>query len=210
MALCTISKVITVERSERRHIGIQGNREWVTIIECVSSKGIPTPPVVILKAKEHQAAWYQEARFPQEWLIATIQNGWTTGEIGLRWLEDVFEPYSRRYSTGAKWLLSLDGPSSHLTREFDIFSEKNAIIYLCMPPHTSHPLQPLGDGVFGPLKRAYGKLIKRAIVARNNHIDKKDFLHLYPPARERIFNQENICSGLAGARLKPLNQDRVL
>jgi hypothetical protein len=41
MGLCTTSKVITaVERSERPRTVIQGNREWVTIIECVSSKGI--------------------------------------------------------------------------------------------------------------------------------------------------------------------------
>lgn len=57
MGLCTISKVVTaVERSERPRTVIQGNQEWVTIVECVSSKGISTPPVVILKGKEHQAA----------------------------------------------------------------------------------------------------------------------------------------------------------
>jgi hypothetical protein len=57
MGLCTTSKVITaVERSERPHIVIQGNYEWVIIIECISSKGTSIPPVVILKGKEHQAA----------------------------------------------------------------------------------------------------------------------------------------------------------
>jgi hypothetical protein len=56
----------------------------------------------------------------------------------------------------------------------------------------------------------YGKLVEGMMVAGNNHIDKEDFLHLCPPAREMIFNQENIYSGFAGAGLKPLNQDRVL
>jgi hypothetical protein len=57
MGLCTTLKVITaVERSERPRRVIQGNREWVTIIECVSSKGIPIPLAVILKGKEHPAA----------------------------------------------------------------------------------------------------------------------------------------------------------
>ena len=44
----------------------------------------------------------------------------------------------------------------------------------------------------------------------NNYIDKEDFLHLYPPAREMVFNLENIRNGFAGARLKPLDEDRVL
>jgi hypothetical protein len=79
-----------------------------------------------------------------------------------------------------------------------------------MPPYTSHLLQPLDVGVFSPLKRAYGKLVEGMMVAANNHINKEDFLHLYPPACEKVFNQKNIYSGFAGAGLKPFNQDWVL
>ena len=67
MGLCTISKVITVvEHSERPRTVIQGNREWVIIIKYISSKGTSIPPVVILKGKEHQAAWYQEPKLLQD------------------------------------------------------------------------------------------------------------------------------------------------
>ncbi|XP_077660889.1 uncharacterized protein AFUA_5G04110 [Aspergillus fumigatus Af293] len=48
------------------------------------------------------------------------------------------------------------------------------------------------------------------MVAGNNHINKEDFLHLYPSAREAVFIQRNICNGFAGAGLKPLDKDRVL
>ena len=95
MGVCIISKVITaVERSKRPYTVIQGNQEWVTIIECVSSKGISIPLVVILKAKEHQAAWYQEPGLPKDWVLTTSENGWTTDKIGLQWLKEVFEPWS--------------------------------------------------------------------------------------------------------------------
>jgi DDE superfamily endonuclease/Tc5 transposase-like DNA-binding protein/Psq-like protein len=211
MGLCSTSKVITAaERSERPRTVIQGNREWVTILESISSKGIHIPPLIILKASTHQAAWYQEPTLPKDWWIATSENGWTTDTIGLHWLKEVFEPQSRRYSTGAKRLLILDGHSSHLTADFDIFCKENAIICLCMPPHTSHLLQPLDVGVFGPLKRAYGKLLEGIMTAGNNHIDKEDFLSLYPPAREKVFNARNIYSGFAGTGLKPIDADRVL
>ena len=79
-----------------------------------------------------------------------------------------------------------------------------------MPAHASHLLQPLDVGVFGPLKRAYGKLLEGRMIAGNNHIDKEDFLSLYPDARAQVFTSTNICSGFAGAGLKPLNQERVL
>jgi hypothetical protein len=57
-----------------------------------------------------------------------------------------------------------------------------------MPPHTSHLLQPLDVGVFRPLKHSYGKLVEGMMVAGNNHINKEDFLHLYPPAQDKVFN----------------------
>ena len=47
-------------------------------------------------------------------------------------------------------------------------------------------------------------------MAGNNHIDKEDFLHLYPSARGQVFTGKNICNGFAGAGLKPLDKGRVL
>jgi len=107
-------------------------------------------------------------------------------------------------------LLILDGHSSHLTAEFDTFCKENAIVCLCMPAHASHLLQPLDVGVFGPLKRAYGKLLEKRMIAGNNHIDKEDFLSLYPPACAKVFTPDNICKGFAGAGLKPLDKEWVL
>jgi hypothetical protein len=150
IGLCSTSKVITaVDRSERPRRVIQGNREWVTIIKRVSSKGIHIPLIIILKASYQQAVWFQEPKLAKGWWITTSQNGWTTDEIGLRRLKDVFEPFSKRYMTGAKRSLILDVHSSHLTADFDELCKQNAIICLCMPAHASQLLQPLDVGVFG-------------------------------------------------------------
>ena len=122
----------------------------------------------------------------------------------------MFKLYSKQHSTGAKRLLILNGYSSYLTADFDTFCKENTIIYLYIPPYSSHLLQPLDIGVFGPLKRAYGKLIEGIMIAGNNYINKEDFLSLYPTAREKVFTRENIYSGFAGVGLKLLNKERVL
>ena len=119
----------------------------------------------------------------------------------------MFGPYSKPYSTGAKQMLILDGHSSHQTPEFEAFCKENAIICLCMPLHTSYLLQPLDIGIFGPLKRAYGEMVEEMMAAGNNHINKEDFLCLYPPICEKVFTQENIYGGFLGAGLKPLDRD---
>jgi hypothetical protein len=49
-------------------------------------------------------------------------------------------------------MLILDGYRSHLTPEFDRTCTKNDIIPVCMPPHSSHLLQPLDVGCFVVLK----------------------------------------------------------
>ena len=48
------------------------------------------------------------------------------------------------------------------------------------------------------------------MAAGNNHIDKEDFLHIYPSARKAVFTEKNIYNGLAGSGIKPLNKDQVL
>ena len=121
----------------------------------MSSKGIHIPPAVILKGKEHQAAWYEEDNLPLDWRLANSPNGWTTDAIGLKWLKHIFDPFSKLHLTGAKRLLILDGQSSHQTAEFDDFCKNNAIICLCMPPHTSHLLQPLDVGVWAAQTRIW-------------------------------------------------------
>ena len=133
MGLCSTSKVITaVEHSKRPQRVIQRNCEQVTIIKYASSKGIAILPVFILKGKEHQATQYQKPNFPQDQKITNSANGWTIDKIGLKQLEQVFDPFSRPYSTGAKQLLILDGHLSYQTAEFDYFCKENAIICLYM------------------------------------------------------------------------------
>jgi hypothetical protein len=47
--------------------------------------------------------------------------------------------------------------------------------------------------------------VEGMIVARNNYINKEDFLYLYPPAHKAVFNQRNICNSFKGVGLKLLN-----
>lgn len=55
----------------------------------------------------------------------------------------------------------------------------------------------------------YGKLLEGRIAASNNHINKEDFLSLYPDAR-KVFTSSKIRSSFAGTGLKPFNPEHVL
>ena len=83
-------------------------------------------------------------------------NGWTDDFIGAEWFEKSFIPQvTARNKSGKPILLILDGHSSHETSHILHLAETHNIIILCLPPHTTHKLQPLDVGVFGPLQRAW-------------------------------------------------------
>ena len=52
-------------------------------------------------------------------MLAVSDNGWTTNELGLEWIQSVFEPNTTPSTKGKYRLLILDGHGSHATPEFD-------------------------------------------------------------------------------------------
>ena len=99
--------------------------------------------------------------------------------LGLTWLIKVFEKYTKDRTVGNYRLLILDGHGSYETPEFDLFYKEHLIITLCMPPYSSHLLQPLDVSCFSLLKKAYGKQVESQIRAGISYIDKLDFLTNY-------------------------------
>jgi hypothetical protein len=208
MGVAATSKVVTSSDTVGRAVVVQpGNREWVTSIECINASGWCLPPFVILSGKLHQAGWYQD--LPRDWIIALSDNGWTTDELGVEWIKH-FDRCTASRTSGAYRLLILDGHSSHATPEFDQYCADNKIVTLCMPPHTSHLLQPLDVGCFSTLKRAYG--LEVAELAREGvyHIDKIDFLTIYTKIRPTVLTQQNILGGFRATGLIPYCPDYVL
>jgi hypothetical protein len=122
----------------------------------------------------------------------------------------VFEKHTAHRTRGTYRLLILDGHGSHCTPEFDLFCKEHLIITLCMPPHSSHLLQPVDVGFFAVLKRSYGRQIKGYMWNRVNHIDKQDFLEAFFAARTESLTPANIYSSFAATGLVPYDPERVL
>ena len=191
MGVAATSKVVTSADTIGRATVVQpGNREWVTAIECINASG-----------------WYKD--LPPDWTVALSDNGWTTGELGLEWVKH-FDRHTQSRTQGAYRLLILDGYSSHATPEFDQFCKDSKIITLCMPPHTSHLLQPLDVGCYSPLKVLYGHEVSELARQGVFHIDKLDFLWIYQRVRPTALSKGNIKAGFEATGLIPSCPDRVL
>jgi hypothetical protein len=208
MGVISTAKVVTAA-NQARTVSIQPrNREWVMVIESVNAARWVLPLMVIFKGKMRQHSWYETV--PTDWTIRVSDNGWTTDALGLTWLKDTFNKHTQNRTVRKYRLLILDGHGSHVTAEFNQYCSQNSIIVLCMPPHSSHLLQPLDVSCFSVLKRSYGKAVEGYMRMGINHINKDDFTVLYQQARTTSFTPTTVLSGFRATRLVPFDLDQVL
>jgi hypothetical protein len=197
------------ERRGRPKSVQQGDREWTTVIQGVNATGWAIPPFIIFQGKHHLSAWYKEEDLPHDWVIAVSENGWTTNELGLEWLKH-FDKHTKWRTVGSHRLLIIDGHESHNSLEFQQYCKENKIITLCMPPHSSHLLQPLDVGCFAPLKVKYGCQDQNLMRSHICHITKLEFLPCSKAAFDAAITSNNILGGFRGAGLAPFDPEAFI
>ncbi|PHH49227.1 Vegetative incompatibility protein HET-E-1 [Ceratocystis fimbriata CBS 114723] len=186
-----------------------GNRIWVTAIQAINAEGWAIVPFIVVAGRYHLASWYQESTIPWYLAISTTHNGWTDNETGLECLKH-FDQHTKPRSSGRYRLLTIDGHESHHSVDFEKHWKDNNIIALCLPSHSSHILQALEIGRFGPLKKEYGQEIEHLIRCSITHGSKTDFFAAFYAVYQATMTERNIKGGFGGAGLVPLDPESVI
>jgi len=140
-------------------------------------------------------------------VIQVSPNGWTDREIGLEWLKH-FDLHTREHIVSHWRLLVLDGHCSHTSQEFIRYCEDHKIIPLCLPPHSTHILQPLDLCIFSALAKAYKTIVRNESLFGATTITNEQFLDIFQRARSSI--SKNIPAAWRAAGLMPFNPAHVL
>ena len=209
LSVCTNQRVIGSSETTHTYIQTPENREWVSTIECISASGLKINPVVIFKGKTLQSTWFTPGRTP-EYHYTCSEKGWTSNNIGIRWLKHAFLP-STYPSPDIPRLLLLDGHGSHVSIEFmRVCWESNVFLYYLIP-HSSHILQPLDLSCFGVLKSRYrSQLLALSSLSDSAPIKKSTFLELYHKARKEGLTEHNIRAGWKACGIVPWSPQKVL
>jgi len=170
-----------------------GRQEWVTALECVCVDGGKIPPLIILKGKSLSSSWIpKEALEMKDYYFGCSDRGWTNNDLGLKWLKNCFEPTTHEKVGGRMRMLICDGHESHISADFSAFCMDHDIILFLLIPHSSHLLQPLNVGVFGPLKKVVSSHLSWLLHCGIIRLEKIEWVENYIEVREVAITAENI------------------
>ncbi|KAF4625154.1 hypothetical protein G7Y89_g13015 [Cudoniella acicularis] len=104
-----------------RQAAQDGNREFITLLACVSAIGRKIPAALIYKGESHDLrdTWVEDLEDSDDFFFEAPSNGWSNDTFGLQWLINVFDPATRATAgLRGKRLLIVDGHSSHINMAF--------------------------------------------------------------------------------------------
>jgi hypothetical protein len=191
------------------------NREWISVLACVCADGSHLPPSLIYPSASGliQSSWVEEIEPGKHSVhVTSSPSGWTNNDIGLAWLKQVFDRYTKEKARRSYRLLILDRHGSHITMDFIEYCDQNKILLMICPLHSTHMLQPLDVVMFKPLSTAYSNELS-AFLERSqclSPITKSDFFPLFWKAWVSSFKKTTILMSFEATGISPFNPDAIL
>lgn len=180
--------------------------ETISVLSCCNAEGGYLPPYCIFKGKNKKDEW-ADGMPPGSRIKMSEKSAYVNSDIFLDWLKTHFFV---KKPTG-KVLLILDGHSSHTTNlETLQFAEDHEIILFCLPPHTTHFLQPLDRCFFKSLKGYYYDACRTFVKNRaDRKLSRLHFGKLLGDAWGKAATVQNALSGFRSTGIMPFNPSAI-
>ena len=195
--------------------GQDGSREWIAVVATICGDGTTLPPLLIYDSTSGsiQDTWVQDfdSHEHDAWFTSS-PSGWTSDEIGYKWLEEFFDRKTRDKARRQWRLLFVDGHGSHVTLKFLAWAQAHKILVAVYPPHSTHVLQPLDVGCFAPLATYYSQHLEQQtrLSEGQTRMSKRDFFRCFYPAWQKAFTEDNVRSSWRKGGILPFDPDLVL
>lgn len=200
-------KVLTTKGAKDVHVLTPHERgENITVVACCNAEGVFLPPVLLMKGVNKKKEFVDGLPHGSD-VYMNPKSSFINAELFLKWFEEHFLP---RKPPG-KTILILDGHASHYNA-FDMLSlaDKNGVIILCLPSHTTQALQPLDRSFFGPLKIYYNNEAKVWMQHhKDRNITRYQAGYLIGKAWEKAASVGNAVSGFKATGIFPLNPEII-
>lgn len=164
----------TVQSKNTKVLSLKGKRQvgaitsaekglLSTFAVCMSAGGNYVPPLVIFPRKRMKVELQDGA--PPGTVFACNPSGWMQTDIFNQWFDHFLN--HTKPTIDDPVLLILDGHATHTKNiEFIEKARKNHTTVVCLPPHSSHKLQPLDVSFMAPFNTYYVQAVEKFL--RNN------------------------------------------
>jgi hypothetical protein len=192
-----------------------GSREWITTVACICADGTAVPPVLIFASRNStlQSTWVKDIKATKHSVhIGSSPTGWSNDEMGLDWLKNVFDRYTKEKARGSWRMLILDGHGSHYTSAFITYYFENKILLIIYLPQATHTLQPLDVVMFRSLSFNYKEILSTQVQDSQGllPVKKMDFFLMFWTAWTASFTKENILQAFKSTGVWPMDLEPVL
>lgn len=199
-------KVVAKVGQKHPYAVTSGDKAQITILACGNAAGYCIPPMVIFDRKSLNPDW-AIGEVPGTF-YGLSDSGWIDTELFDEWFKNHFLHHA---PPTRPLLLLLDGHSSHYQPELIQAAATEGVIIFCLPPHTTHLLQPLDNCAFGSLKQHWGEECQK-YCARNpgKVVTRYNFSGIFSSAWLQGMSLANIIGSFKQAGIYPPNRQAVL
>ena len=189
-------------------VGGSSDHQFITVNVCGSASGIKLPPFILYKGKHLYNTWTEGG--PAGACYGVSQSGWMEELNYLKWFEVQFYPAVKHLLATGPVVLFFDGHFSHMGIRLIQKACSLGIHLFCLPPNTTHVLQPLDVGVFGPVKQRWRVILKtHKIKTKATNITKERFPSLIQQLWGRSITAEHLQGGFRAVGLVPFSPSAV-
>ncbi|XP_052097897.1 uncharacterized protein LOC127732747 [Mytilus californianus] len=183
-----------------------GRSSTTTILGCGSASGFAVPPYFVFEGKRMMNELMNGAT-PGA-VGAVSDSGWSNTNIFRQYLTDHFLKYVPGRNND-NILLVLDGHKSHVAVDILEWEQQHHIIIHVLPAHTSHILQPLDVGCYGPLQRTYDNECHKTMRQNSAVITRYNICELACKAYQNALSPENLQSAFGKTGIYPLDKSVI-
>ena len=179
----------------------------ISVMFCGSASGVLLPPYVVYKGANVYRSWMEDG--PKGAKYTATESGWFDSFCFADFFKRIALPYFKRLP-GKKLMLG-DNLSSHISLEVISLCRANNIAFVCLPPNSTHLMQPLDVGLFGPMKQGWRKQL-RAYADQDpsaNLLDKSEFPRMLRELIGSLDPAQLLPKAFEKCGLAPLNRIKV-
>ena len=199
-------KVVVAAAQKHPYAITSNDKAQITILACASASGYSIPPMVIFDRKTLKPDM-TIGEVPGTF-YGLSDNGWMDAELFEEWFKNHFLVHA---PPARPLLLLLDGHSSHYQPELLRIAAAERVVLFCLPPHTTHILQPLDNGVFGSIKRNWNEAC-HLFCSKNpgQVVNRYNFSQIFNTTWMKSMSMANVVSSFRAVGVFPPKRSVVL